>query len=49
MNEGLGDGNKQRVDGPQSTRFAAILLYVLGFMGALALLALLAGWLLRHL
>jgi hypothetical protein len=34
---------------PESTRFLPILLYVLGFMGALALLALAAGWLLRHL
>jgi hypothetical protein len=34
---------------PRETRFLPILLYVLGFMGALALLALLAGWLLRHL
>jgi hypothetical protein len=33
---------------PRETRFLPILLYVLGFMGALALLALLAGWLLRH-
>ncbi len=34
---------------PGATRFLPILLYVLGFMGALALLALAAGWLLRHL
>ncbi len=34
---------------PRETRFLPILLYVLGFMGALALLALAVGWLLRHL
>jgi hypothetical protein len=34
---------------PRTTRFLPILLYVLGFMGALALLALAAGWLLRRL
>ena len=32
-----------------TARFLPILLYVLGFMGALALLALAAGWLLRRL
>jgi hypothetical protein len=36
-------------DDPQGTRFLPILLYVLGFMLALALAALVAGWLLRHL
>ena len=34
---------------PRATRFLPILLYVLGFMFALALAALVAGWLLRHL
>jgi hypothetical protein len=34
---------------PREARFLPILLYVLGFMAALALLALAAGWLLRHL
>ena len=34
---------------PRNTRFLPILLYVLGFMVALALLALAAGWLIRHL
>ncbi len=33
---------------PRRTRFLPLLLYVLGFMGALALLALFAGWLLRR-
>ena len=33
---------------PRDTRFLPLLLYVLGFMLALALLALLAGWLLRR-
>jgi hypothetical protein len=36
-------------DDPRRTRFLPILLYVLGFMLALALLALAAGWLLRRL
>jgi hypothetical protein len=36
-------------DDPQQTPFLAILLYVLGFMLALALLALAAGWVLKHL
>jgi len=36
-------------DDPRQTRFLSILIYVLGFMGALALLALAAAWLLRHL
>ena len=36
-------------EGPRETRFLPVLLYVLGFMGALALLALAAAWLLRHL
>ncbi len=34
---------------PDKTPFLPILLYVLGFMGALALAALAVGWLLRHL
>ncbi|MEP6993678.1 MAG: hypothetical protein ABI968_04075 [Acidobacteriota bacterium] len=34
---------------PRETRFLPILLYVLSFMGALALLAAAAAWLLRHL
>jgi hypothetical protein len=34
---------------PNTSRFLPILLYVLGFMFALALAALVAGWLLRHL
>jgi hypothetical protein len=34
---------------PRQTSFLSILLYVLGFMGALALLALAGAWLLRHL
>ncbi|HEY3204630.1 MAG TPA: hypothetical protein VGL03_13345 [Thermoanaerobaculia bacterium] len=34
---------------PRDTPFLAILLYVLGFMGVLALAALLAAWLLRRL
>jgi hypothetical protein len=34
---------------PRSTPFLAILLYVLGFMLALAVLALAAGWLLKRL
>jgi hypothetical protein len=33
---------------PRVNRFLPILLYVLGFMAALALAALLAGWLLRR-
>jgi hypothetical protein len=36
-------------DDPSRTPFLAILLYVLGFMLALALLALAAGWLLKRL
>ena len=36
-------------DDPRRTPFLPILLYVLGFMAALALLALAAGWLLRRL
>ena len=36
-------------DDPGRTPFLAILLYVLGFMFALALLALAAGWILKHL
>ena len=51
MDEG-GNGRKnpriKQTDGPDATPFLAILLYVLGFMGALALLALLAAWLLRR-
>jgi len=34
---------------PNANRFLPILLYVLGFMFALALAALVAGWLMRHL
>jgi hypothetical protein len=33
---------------PNANRFLPILLYVLGFMFALALAALVAGWLLKH-
>ncbi len=36
-------------EGPRGARFLPILLYVLGFMGALALLAVAAAWLLRRL
>ncbi len=36
-------------DEQESARFLPILLYVLGFMAALALLAGAAGWLLKHL
>ena len=36
-------------DGPGKTPFLPILLYVLGFMGVLALAALAAAWLLRRL
>jgi hypothetical protein len=36
-------------DDPRSARFLPILLYVLGFMAALALLAWVAGWLLKRL
>ncbi|HEY1251578.1 MAG TPA: hypothetical protein VGH97_10340 [Thermoanaerobaculia bacterium] len=39
----------ERGEGPNENRFLPILLYVLGFMGALALAALVLGWLLRHL
>jgi hypothetical protein len=35
-------------DEPESARFLPILLYVLGFMAALALLAAAAGWLLKR-
>lgn len=35
-------------DDPRRARFLPILLYVLGFMFALALLALAAGWLLKR-
>jgi hypothetical protein len=34
---------------PRETRFLPILLYVFGFLLVLALAALAAGWLLRHL
>ena len=34
---------------PRDARFLPILLYVLGFMAALALLALAAAWILRRL
>jgi hypothetical protein len=33
---------------PQKTPFLSILLYVMGFMGGLALLARAVAWLLRH-
>lgn len=36
-------------DDPRRTPFLAILLYVVGFMLALAVLALAAGWLLKRL
>ena len=36
-------------DDPDSTRFLPILLYVLGFMLVLAVLAAAAVWLLKHL
>jgi flagellar basal body-associated protein FliL len=36
-------------DDPKANRFLPILLYVLGFMFALAIAALVAGWLLKHL
>jgi hypothetical protein len=49
MNEGPDHEEDQRIDGAESTPFTPILLYVLGFMGALALLALLGAWLLRRL
>jgi hypothetical protein len=32
----------------RKTRFVSILLYVMGFMGGLALLAYAVAWLLRH-
>ena len=35
-------------DDPSRTSFTAILRYVLGFMGAMALAALAAVWLVRH-
>ncbi len=35
-------------DDPRYARFLPILVYVLGFMAALALLALAAGWLLKR-
>jgi hypothetical protein len=38
-----------RGEDPNPNRFVPILLYVLGFMGALALAALVVGWLMRHL
>jgi amino acid transporter len=37
-----------QAEDPQKTRFLSILLYVVGFMGALALLAWVAAWLLHH-
>ena len=36
-------------EAPGNARFLPILVYVLGFMGALALLALAVSWLLRRL
>ena len=41
--------NDEPEEDSEKTRFLPILAYVLGFMAALALLALAAGWLLRHL
>jgi hypothetical protein len=38
-----------RAEDPQKTRFLSILLYVMGFMGGLALLAWAVAWLLRRL
>lgn len=38
----------ERGEDPRRTRFLSILLYVLGFMAALALAALAAAWLLRR-
>jgi hypothetical protein len=43
------DGRRKTVDeDPRKTAFLSILLYVLGFMGGLALLAWAAAWLIRH-
>jgi len=39
----------ERGEKPRDARFLPLLLYVLGFMLALAVLALLAAWLLRRL
>ncbi|MGH9315598.1 MAG: hypothetical protein ACRD1P_00590 [Thermoanaerobaculia bacterium] len=39
---------EQPEDDPRDTHFTAILLYVLGFMGTMALLAFAAAWGLRH-
>ncbi len=41
----MGEGGND----PRATPFVAILLYVLGFMSALALLAFAAAWLLKRL
>jgi len=35
-------------ENPRNTPFLSILLYVMGFMGGLALLAYAVAWLLRH-
>jgi hypothetical protein len=35
-------------DDPRNTPFTSILRYVLGFMGAMALLAFFSVWMLRH-
>jgi hypothetical protein len=45
MNDG---GRPDQRDDPERTSFFAILLYVLGFMGALALAAWILAALLRH-
>jgi len=39
---------EQPDDDPRNTSFTAILFYVLGFMGAMALLAFASVWALRH-
>jgi hypothetical protein len=39
---------EQPDEDPRNTRFSAILSYVLGFMGAMALLAFATAWTLRH-
>jgi hypothetical protein len=38
----------EQPDDPSQTSFTAILRYVLGFMGAMALLAFATAWALRH-
>jgi hypothetical protein len=37
-----------KADDPRKTPFLSILLYVMGIMGGLALLAWAAAWLIRH-